>query len=434
MTDLKDLSHRLDGIGGWLTLDEAQALERMATGKELVMEIGSYMGRSAVAMAPVCDKLICIDHFHAKGNGQVYADDGSTFAEFNENTRHWRDKIEAHQMMSEEARKMDWPELDLLFIDGGHDFETCLGDISLTKWVKDGGLVVFHDKSFTGVKAAIEQKMTKGWKRLRHMESGALAVFEKVVGHDEFGRICIAIPHERWVYGEFQADLIALNSEGMRVGDMIMYVNNMVTHRARNELVRTFLRLCKQMEADGVEPYDSLCFIDSDMRFTKDALERLRSNTGNDRYDIIQAFYTTKGWPPYPVMMQAVKKAPGPKTINGWQFQWIHNWKVGDLVECDGVGGGFTIIRRKVFEKMLETWESLDEACFFEYRGDCTEDLWFCKNARELDFKIAVDTRVPIRHIGHSYVGLDDYLRWREGVRVGLYDEEGKKIPPAVGE
>jgi hypothetical protein len=103
------------------------------------------------------------------------------------------------------------------------------------------------------------------------------------------------------------------------------------------------------------------------------------------------------------------------------------DWEWGDLVECDGVGGGFTIVRREVFEALEGDLEP-DKALFFEYRGDHTEDLWFCKHAREQGFRIAVDTRVTCGHIYHAYWGPDQYNKWRNGVDQKVYDERGRHV------
>lgn len=244
---------------------------------------------------------------------------------------------------------------------------------------------------------------------------------------DQFGRVCIAIPHLQFAYWEFWVDILHLNSQGMREGDAIWDVANLPTHRARNELVRAFLRMCNLMREDGREPFDALCFIDSDMRFDKDTLERLRSNPGNDEYDVVQAWYCMKYWPPNPIMMERTQ-TDAEWGIEGWWFKFMHDWKWGELVECDGVGGGFTLIRREVFEALVDKERGIEKTCFFAYTNDSTEDLYFCKHAREAGFRIAVDTRVICRHIRHAYTGPEQYMRWRNGIRDGIYDEKGNKV------
>jgi hypothetical protein len=71
---------------------------------------------------------------------------------------------------------------------------------------------------------------------------------------------------------------------------------------------------------------------------------------------------------------------------------------------------------------------------FFEYRNDSTEDLFFCKHAREAGFRIAVDTRITIGHIRHAYTGTVNYMRWRNGVRQGVYDEKGRQVLERVND
>ena len=120
-----------------------------------------------------------------------------------------------------------------------------------------------------------------------------------------------------------------------------------------------------------------------------------------------------------------------PFCVEGWTFDWMHaekDFEWGDLVECDGVGGGFTIIRREVFEALAPPDVPESKQLFFEYRNDSSEDLFFCKHAREAGFRIAVDTRVTIGHIAHQPVGTGRYMQWRDGVKEGIYNEKGETV------
>jgi len=434
----QEVEFQLKNIQGWLTLGEAEALAKLAQDKH-VMEVGSYMGRSAVAMAPGAKSIICIDHFHPKGQGQGYnSGSPSVKPDFEKNVAPWRDKIDVYEMQSQQALLLDWKRVGLLFIDGNHDFESVCNDIGLSKWVVPGGYIAFHDSGQGDVKRAIQEKLLPQgvWQRQRKLEAGTLAVFKRYEAPeprgDEFGKICIAIPYERFVYGEFTDDILALASSGLREGDAGLRLRGLPTHRARNVLVRAFLRTCKQMEEEGKEPFGALCFIDSDQRFEPDTLERLRSNVGNDGYDIVQAWYCTKYWPPLAIMMRKSHEDPADfEGIEGWSWSWMHSgrdWEWGELVECDGIGGGFTLIRRQVLEGLINSEAGLEKTCFFAYRNDSSEDLFFCKHVREKGFRIAVDTRVTIGHIRHAYTGQAQYKQWREGVESGFYDEKGKRI------
>ena len=152
------LSQRIDKVFGWLSLEQAEVLERLARG-QVVMEIGSYFGKSTVAMAPVAKKMICIDYFLTKapkggrsprdkvGRVIIPSKKPDTRDIFERNVKPWRHKIEVYEMNSLDAVKLDWEPVGFLFIDGGHDYVTILSDCGFLKWVIIGGHVAFHDST-----------------------------------------------------------------------------------------------------------------------------------------------------------------------------------------------------------------------------------------------------------------------------------------------
>lgn len=162
------LKERVGKVYGWLKPHEAEVLERLALGK-VVMEIGCYMGRSTVAMVPGAYKVICIDSFlfgkekHKRDeNGRPIppAVKPDTREVFERNTKRWMGKIELYEMNTLKAVKLEWEPIDLLFIDGGHDYETVLSDCGFLKWVIPGGYAIFHDTSWKGVKQVLKEVMT----------------------------------------------------------------------------------------------------------------------------------------------------------------------------------------------------------------------------------------------------------------------------------
>lgn len=186
------LSQRINKVGGWLSLEQAKVLERLARG-QVVMEIGSYFGKSTVAMAPVARKIICIDYFLTKVPKGCFdsprdktqrlivpLEKPDTRDIFERNVKPWRHKIEVYEMNSLDAVKLDWESISLLFIDGGHDYATVLSDCGFLKWVIVGGHVAFHDINWGGVAKAVKQVMSSNpkWKKV----CGALnmAVYQRV--------------------------------------------------------------------------------------------------------------------------------------------------------------------------------------------------------------------------------------------------------------
>lgn len=430
--DATEIDKRLQEVEGWLETHEALALAELAEG-QIVLEVGSYKGRSALAMAPYAEKVICIDHFHAKDEGQGYdPDKHGTRGDFEHNLREWLHKVEIHELDSKVAVTQTWPDVGLLFIDGGHEYETICSDLGFTRFVKLGGYAAFHDFLWPGVERALREKMGPDQGFEFYKRVGGIVVYKRVQRADppdDFGRIVLALPYERMVYAEFLDDYVALEAMGLRPGDMGLRIWGLPAHRSRNNLIRMFLQVRKSEAEKGNKVPDTLCFVDSDMRFKENTLERLRTNPGNAGYDVVQAWYCTKYWPYNSVSLKKTQE-DHPFGCEGWWYNFLEegaDWHWGDLVECDGAGGGFTLIRAKVLEALISPLGP-ERTTWFAYVNDASEDLFFCKHAKEKGFRIAVDTAVQLGHIRHAATNQDDYMRFREGVRQGLWDKDGKKL------
>jgi len=162
------LEQRMQGVGGWLFVSQARELERLAQ-DQVVMEIGSYQGRSAVVMAEVAKKLICVEI--------------AVQPALERNIKPWRHKVELHEMDSMDAVKLDWEPLGFLFVDGAHDYETVRSDCGFLKWVVVGGYVVFHDTHWKGVKQAVDEIMTDNpeWEKQPARGYGYMTAFRRIM-------------------------------------------------------------------------------------------------------------------------------------------------------------------------------------------------------------------------------------------------------------
>lgn len=80
-----------------------------------------------------------------------------------------------------------------------------------------------------------------------------------------------------------------------------------------------------------------------------------------------------------------------------------------DLVEIDGCGGHFVLVRRDVIEGIKEPW--------FRFTTESAgEDFYFCERVRDAGFKIYADLSVYIGHIaGENFnLGLKEFLMFFE--------------------
>jgi hypothetical protein len=118
---------------------------------------------------------------------------------------------------------------------------------------------------------------------------------------------------------------------GIRRGDSYSICSGRPAHWAANELVERFL----QSECD------SILWIDSDAKIDGDTLARLRDLEEGWGYDILQAFYVRRGWPPEAIWMQ---RLPDGNYRNVAVLQPI-------TLPVDAVGLHFCLMRRRVFEE-----------------------------------------------------------------------------------
>ena len=142
-----------------------------------------------------------------------------------------------------------------------------------------------------------------------------------------------------------------------------------IIHHMRERLVK------KAIELDCTH----LLFVDSDMKFDKDAVVRLIERNK----DIVGADYNRR-------------KLPLESTV---LLETIGSDLEG-LVPAQSVGTGFMLIKLSIFDFLPEPW------FFWESNGDgdlaTGEDYWFCRLAREKGFEVWCDLSIKVGHIGEA--------------------------------
>ena len=154
-------------IKGFLSHEEGLFLYKLAKRnclKSFSVEIGSYCGKSACYIAEACKEnktyLISIDHHQGSEEqqfGEEYFDSEvydykkkvvSTLPLFLKNIKKFSlsDYIKPLVMSSEEASKIVDSEIELVFIDGSHTYESARLDFNSWKnKIKVGGILAIHD-------------------------------------------------------------------------------------------------------------------------------------------------------------------------------------------------------------------------------------------------------------------------------------------------
>lgn len=132
--------------------------------------------------------------------------------------------------------------------------------------------------------------------------------------------------------------------------------------------------------------------IDADMIFPPDAFTRLLEA---DK-DIVGVNYRQRGNHTDQGQSISTVKFPGSGTL---YRQVLPEDFPKELFECAAVGLGLTLIKMEVFDKLPFPWFHTTE----NLNLHSTEDIVFCKEAREKGFEVWCDPTIQMGHIG-SYV------------------------------
>lgn len=207
----------------------------------------------------------------------------------------------------------------------------------------------------------------------------------------DWGRILVATRLEKQVPARFFQTWNALVLRGLRQGDGSYSVAGKVAHKALNEIVRRFL----------AGPFDSLLTLDSDAEVSPDFVSQFRDYAPGHAYDVLQAFYTRRGWPPRAIWMK--------RDARGQMMEHI----VTDPDMTDDVdicGTHCCLFRRTVFEQMLG---SNDPATFewFHYprHQPDSEDAAFSLEAKAAGFRLGATSAVRAGHLSEVNVTWDSY-------------------------
>lgn len=150
-------------VPNWHPPAQMDKLAELATGLDVVVEVGSWLGHSAIAMAQaVAGKVYCVDHWHGSpvGTGLV-SDPLALYEAFLENVHRFGvgERIVPIMSPSLDASLLFllYP-IDLVYIDGDHGYQSVMED--LKHWaplVRDGGLVCGDDYVEKGPRTAFNE-------------------------------------------------------------------------------------------------------------------------------------------------------------------------------------------------------------------------------------------------------------------------------------
>lgn len=183
-----------------------------------------------------------------------------------------------------------------------------------------------------------------------------------------------------------------------QVQPLLAVSERVIIDRARNGIANEALK------ADA----DYLLFIDDDMTFEPDALNRLIER---DK-DIVAGMFFGRVEPSMHLTFEYRRDSiTGQNQYEKYDIdKLLEHEEKGECFECYATGTGFTLINTRVLKAMAE---EDPEKPFFETRergeNKCSEDVFFCDRAQKLGFKVWCDTQVKVGHIGTKVWGFDEF-------------------------
>lgn len=165
-------------------------------------------------------------------------------------------------------------------------------------------------------------------------------------------------------------------------------VARMLTPLAREEAAKMALE----------HSMDYLFMIDDDMSCPDDLFERLWRHD----VDIVAPLAFTRNYPHKAVLYKIEEGFDNVTQTPYFINHWIHKYPRNKLVECDAVGFGAVLIKRKVLEDMKEPR--------FMSTNATGEDILFCHKARKLGFKVFMDTSTKLGHFSHPVEITEEYV------------------------
>jgi hypothetical protein len=139
----------------------------------------------------------------------------------------------------------------------------------------------------------------------------------------------------------------------------------------------------------------------------------------NDQVDIVTPVCPSRTYPFNPVSYVDYNGSLAQLTWKGLPEHQIH--------ELGGAGSAGMLIRRRVLDAIGDPWFQAGK----HHTESLGEDLYFCIRARQLGFKVHVDTRYAIGHITPATLWPGDYNDVRQTL-INLNGDEKRWFPTSA--
>lgn len=193
----------------------------------------------------------------------------------------------------------------------------------------------------------------------------------------------IAIPCMDMVHTKFAESLINLTRKAPQDTYVCMKPSSLI-YDARNLLSLTAIE----------NEFDRVMWLDSDMEFTQDALQRLHTVMDHG-YDLVTGIYVRRKEPIIPVLY---KRISAPESTGGNIKKCVEDYldyTPDTIFPVDGCGFGCVLTKTSLLKRV---WDAFGPA--FSPLPWAGEDISFCYRAKQIGAKMVCDSSVKFGHIG----------------------------------
>jgi len=381
-------------------LDDAELmwLAEKAQSYKCIVEVGSYLGRSTIALAENTEgQVFCFDNWKGIQEDHLPVDTRENlFDIFKQNINGLLESgkvnpiIVNHEMTDVIDQILFQREIrpDMVFIDGCHEYKRVKSDIEF--WLKrlnGKGLLCGHDILWEGVNIAVKELLpsaitvegTSIWyvdlnKKLT-INDGITNNYVQNIG------LVVALPFcGRPVVPEW-ALALATQNYPLNLSRSFCAIGGVATDIARNKAVEYALE----------KKSNYIWFLDDDVQPPFFALRQLiySLEQSSDNTMVSTGIYFSKQDPTEPVIYKEL----------GMGAFW--KWKVDTKFEVGGCGAGCMVVKTELFRHLKPPYFKTTDNVIVEgteTQNSGTEDLYFCKKVRDAGFKIVADAKVICNH------------------------------------
>lgn len=193
----------------------------------------------------------------------------------------------------------------------------------------------------------------------------------------------ICVPTLATVPVEFLSSFTALK----RLGEChVMMTRDTLIYAARNALAMTAVD----------REYDWLFWLDSDMVFEPDLLERLLTEAAEKNLDALSGLYFKRMSPTEPVILKKLDWRVNERGEVEKESEAYLDYPKDTLFEVAGAGTGCLLTKVDIYRKVVEKFGITP----FQPLPNLGEDYSFCWRLGQVGVKIYCDSRIKLGHSG----------------------------------